>query len=111
MPATDAVFEEEVFGPILAATTVGSVEEAVALVNRQKYGLAAAVWARDTGRALAVAGRLRGGTVAVNTYELGDIGTPFGGTRQSGLGRDRSAHALDNYTQLKTTWAARDAEM
>jgi gamma-glutamyl-gamma-aminobutyraldehyde dehydrogenase/4-guanidinobutyraldehyde dehydrogenase/NAD-dependent aldehyde dehydrogenase len=106
VPADDPAFTEELFGPVLSATTVGSVDEAVALVNRQRYGLAAAVWSRDAAEALAVSRRLRVGTVAVNCYELGDIATPFGGTRQSGLGRDRSAYALDNYTELKTTWAS-----
>lgn len=106
VPASDPVFSEEVFGPVLAATHVGSPDEAAALVNGSRYGLAAAVWASDTGEAMQFARRLRVGTVAVNCYELGDIGTPFGGTRQSGLARDRSPYALESYSELKTTWAA-----
>ncbi|WP_170388136.1 aldehyde dehydrogenase family protein [Ruegeria atlantica] len=109
VPKDDAIFTEEVFGPILVSTNVKSVDEAINLVNAQRYGLAGAVWSNDMAQAFQVANRLRIGTVAINTYELGDIGTPFGGTRESGLGRDRSAYALDNYTELKTTWAALDA--
>lgn len=105
VPKDDPIFTEEVFGPVPVSTEVRDAEEAIALVNAQQYGLAGGVWSTDMAQAHRVASRLRVGTVAVNTYELGDIGTPFGGTRASGLGRDRSAYALDNYTELKTTWA------
>jgi 4-guanidinobutyraldehyde dehydrogenase/NAD-dependent aldehyde dehydrogenase len=98
------LFREEVFGPVLGICRVDTAAEAVRLVNRSRFGLAAAVWARDTGEAAQIASQLRVGVASVNTYELGNITTPFGGFRQSGLGRDRSGHALDNYTELKTTW-------
>lgn len=98
------IFREEVFGPVLSACRVRTADEAVALVNGARYGLAATVWGSGLGQAAAVASRLRAGVVAVNTGELGNVTTPFGGFRQSGLGRDRGLEAMDNYTEVKTTW-------
>ncbi len=98
------VFTEEVFGPVLSVTAVPDADSAVALVNGSRYGLAAAVWGSNQRLAMQVAASLRVGVAAVNTFELGTIATPFGGFRQSGLGRDRSAHALANYTEIKTSW-------
>ena len=100
------LFREEVFGPVLGVTKVATTERAIELVNGSRYGLAAAVWSGKMQKAGAVASWLRVGVAAVNTFELGDVTTPFGGFRQSGLGRDRSAHALANYTEIKTTWMA-----
>lgn len=105
VPTESEIFREEVFGPVLAIASMPDAESAIRLVNGAEYGLAAAVWGSDAARAMAVADRLRVGTVAVNCFELGDIATPFGGFRRSGLGRDRSVHALANYTELRTTWA------
>ncbi len=68
------------------------------------YGLAAAVWTGDLGAAHRISRRLRAGTVWVNCYEEGDLSVPFGGVRLSGFGRDKSRHALDEYSDLKTTW-------
>lgn len=100
------IAQEEIFGPVLAVLTFDEDAQAVALANDTVYGLAAAVWSRDISRALATARDVRAGTVWVNNYEGGDITVPFGGYRQSGFGRDKSLHALDKYTQLKTTWIA-----
>ncbi|MFE7708418.1 aldehyde dehydrogenase [Streptomyces sp. NPDC057486] len=94
----------EVFGPVLAMTVVDSTDEAVEIANDCEYGLAAAVWTSDLSTAHTVSRRLRAGTVWVNCYEEGDMGVPFGGFGLSGNGRDKSAHALDKYTELKTTW-------
>jgi len=95
---------EEVFGPVLAVMPFDDEDEAIALANDSVYGLAASVWSDDFNRAHRVAGRLHVGTVSVNTVDALDVSTPFGGTRQSGFGRDLSLHSFDKYTQLKTTW-------
>ena len=97
---------EELFGPVLSVFTVDSEEEAVAVAGDTEYGLAAALWTSDLGRAHRVSKALRAGTVWVNCYEEGDLNVPFGGVKLSGSGRDKSRHALDEYTDLKTTWIA-----
>ena len=100
----DAIVQEEVFGPVLAIQRADDVEHAIALANGTGYGLAAAVWSSNVSTAHRVARRLRAGTVWVNTFDISSLTTPFGGVRDSGHGRDRSLHALDAYTRLKTTW-------
>jgi acyl-CoA reductase-like NAD-dependent aldehyde dehydrogenase len=76
----------------------------VALANDTEYGLQAAVWTNDISRAHRVARSIKAGTVHVNQYNDDDITVPFGGYKQSGNGRDKSLHALEKYTELKTTW-------
>ncbi|MEZ0232034.1 MAG: aldehyde dehydrogenase [Methylophilaceae bacterium] len=98
------IASEEIFGPVLSIITFDTQEEAIRIANATNYGLAAAVWTRDISRAHLVAKALRAGTVHVNSYDEDDITVPFGGYKQSGNGRDKSLHALEKYTELKTTW-------
>ncbi len=95
---------EEVFGPVLSVFVFDEPDEAVALANATDYGLAAGVWTSDLSTAHRMSRALRAGTVWVNCYEEGDLSVPFGGMKQSGNGRDKSVHAWEKYTELKTTW-------
>jgi acyl-CoA reductase-like NAD-dependent aldehyde dehydrogenase len=98
------IAREEIFGPVLSIIRFKDEAEAVRLANDSSYGLHAAVWSSNIDRAHRVAGALRAGTVHVNQYDEDDITVPFGGYKQSGNGRDKSVHALEKYTELKTTW-------
>ena len=98
------IAREEIFGPVLSTLTFRTEDEAIALANDSHYGLAAAVWTPDLKSAHRVSRALRAGVVYVNCYDADDITVPFGGFRQSGMGRDKSLHAFDKYTELKTTW-------
>jgi len=100
------IAREEIFGPVLTTHTFRSTEEAIALANNTRYGLAAGVWTSNLSTAHRMARAIKAGTVWVNSYEASDITVPFGGYKQSGTGRDKSLHALTKYTQLKTTWIA-----
>ena len=101
---TSLLAQKEVFGPVLSVLTFGSDEEAIAIGNATNYGLASAVWTNDLSRARKASRGLQMGTVWVNCYEEGDLTVPFGGVKQSGFGSDKSLHALDKFTNLKTTW-------
>ncbi|MFY1873923.1 aldehyde dehydrogenase [Achromobacter xylosoxidans] len=102
--ASSTLIREEIFGPVLAAQRFHTEDEAIALANDSSYGLGAGLWTANLGRAHRLSRRLRAGLVWVNCYADGDITVPFGGVKQSGFGRDKSLHALDKYSDLKTTW-------
>ena len=97
---------EEIFGPVLVVTRFKSEDEALRLANDSDYGLGAAVWTRALSRAHRMSRRLKAGSVFVNNYNDGDMTVPFGGYKQSGNGRDKSLHALEKFTELKTIWIA-----
>ncbi|WP_213878183.1 aldehyde dehydrogenase [Pseudomonas sp. dw_358] len=98
------IAQEEIFGPVLSVITFDTPEEAVRIANDTPYGLAAAVWTSNISKAHLTARALRAGSVWVNQYDGGDMTAPFGGFKQSGNGRDKSLHAFDKYTELKSTW-------
>ncbi|MDG3579022.1 aldehyde dehydrogenase [Rhizobium sp. YJ-22] len=95
---------EEVFGPLLAVIPFDSEEEAVRIANATEYGLASAVWTANLSRAHRMVRAIRAGIVHVNTYGGSDLTVPLGGHKQSGNGHDKSLHALEKYTALKTAW-------
>ena len=103
------IAREEIFGPVLSVIRFTDEAQAVAMANDTTYGLQASVWSDNINRAHRVARALRAGTVHVNQYDEDDITVPFGGYKQSGNGRDKSLHAFDKYTELKTTWIRIDA--
>lgn len=98
------LFQREVFGPVLAVTKFETEEEALSLANATDFGLAAAVWTANLSRAHRMVAGIRAGLVHVNTYGGSDNSVPLGGVGQSGNGHDKSLHALDKYTDLKTAW-------
>jgi gamma-glutamyl-gamma-aminobutyraldehyde dehydrogenase len=98
------VAQEEIFGPVLVVIECDDLDDAISIANDSQYGLAAAVWTDKLNEGHKAAKRLRAGTVWVNCFDLTSINAPFGGYKQSGIGRDKSLHAFDKYTELKTTW-------
>ena len=104
------IAREEIFGPVMSVIRFKTESEAVAMANDSSYGLQASVWSDNVNRAHRVARALKAGTVHVNQYDEDDITVPFGGFKQSGNGRDKSLHAFDKYTELKTTWLRIDGE-
>ena len=107
---TMTIAREEIFGPVMGVIRFKTEAEALALANSSAYCLQASVWSDNIHRAHRVARALRAGTVHVNQYDEDDITVPFGGYKQSGNGRDKSLHAFDKYTELKTTWIRIDGE-
>ncbi|MFY0663763.1 MAG: aldehyde dehydrogenase [Natronospirillum sp.] len=102
------IAQEEIFGPVLATITFKDEAEALKIANDTIYGLAAAIWTGNLGKAHRMAKGVRAGSVWVNQYDGGDMTAPFGGFKQSGNGRDKSMHAFDKYTELKATWIKLD---
>ncbi|MCS7137605.1 MAG: aldehyde dehydrogenase family protein [Candidatus Caldarchaeum sp.] len=100
-PPDSKLFKEEIFGPVLTVTEFGSEEEAVELANSTVYGLAAGVWSNDTGKALRTAEKVKAGAVWVNTYYTLPVEMPWGGFKQSGIGRNNTVLAVEHYLEHK----------
>jgi len=96
------IAQEEIFGPVMSILKFRDTEELVERANRSIYGLAAAVWTRDIGKAYEVANNVRAGTVWVNCYDIFDAAAPFGGFKQSGIGRELGEYGLQQYSEIKT---------
>ncbi|HUQ22599.1 MAG TPA: aldehyde dehydrogenase family protein, partial [Gaiellaceae bacterium] len=99
-----AIAQDEVFGPVLTVLPFETEEEAIAIANDTRFGLAAGVWTRDLKRAHRVARGLKAGTVWLNTYRAITFNSPFGGYKESGFGRVNGAEAIDGYLQTKSVW-------
>jgi len=99
-----AIAQEEVFGPVLCVLEFEGAEDAIRIANSTTYGLAAGVWTSNLSNAHQMVRAIRSGVVHVNCYGGADITLPLGGVKQSGNGHDRSLHAIDKFTDLKTAW-------
>ena len=100
------IFQEEIFGPVVCVTPFDSEEEAIALANNTRYGLAAYIWTSDLARAHRVAGLVEAGMTWVNSHNVRDLRTPFGGVKASGLGREGGQHSIDFYTESRIVHVA-----
>jgi len=98
------IAKEEIFGPVISAMPYDDLDELLARANNSEFGLAAGVWTRDLKNAHYIANNLRAGTVWVNCYNVFDAASPFGGYKQSGIGREMGSYALENYTEVKSVW-------
>ncbi|MBN1365847.1 MAG: aldehyde dehydrogenase family protein [Syntrophaceae bacterium] len=99
-----SIVKEEIFGPVLVVIGFDTIKEAIDIANNSKYGLAASIWTSDLNEAYHVSRELRAGIVHINSYGDDDNTAPFGGIKESGIGKDKSIFAFDEYSSLKTTW-------
>ncbi|MGH3145703.1 MAG: aldehyde dehydrogenase family protein [Rubrobacter sp.] len=102
----DRAAEEEIFGPVVAVIPFDDEDDAVRLANDTIYGLSGSIWTQNGARALRVARRIETGVISINSNTSVRVGTPFGGMKQSGVGRELGPHALDHYTEVKNVYLA-----
>jgi aldehyde dehydrogenase (NAD+) len=95
------ICREEIFGPVVTVQSFRTEDEAIAIANGVEYGLAAGFWTRDLHRVRRISRRLQAGTVWVNTYRAINLRVPFGGFKQSGIGRENGLEALEEFSQIK----------
>jgi acyl-CoA reductase-like NAD-dependent aldehyde dehydrogenase len=98
------IAREEIFGPVLSVLAFHDLDEAARIANATEYGLAAGIWTRDVGKAHALAARIQAGTVWINTYNVFDDASPYGGYKQSGIGRENGEEVLRELTQVKSVF-------
>lgn len=99
-----SIVQEEIFGPVLVVIGFDTIQEAIDIANHSRYGLAASIWTKDLNEAYHVSRALQAGIVHINSYGNDDNAAPFGGIKESGIGKDKSIFAFDEYSYLKTTW-------
>lgn len=98
------IAKEEIFGPVVAILPFDTIDEVIERSNATNYGLAAGIWTENIRTAHRVAEKLEAGTVWINCYNVFDAASPFGGYKESGIGREMGSYALDNYTEVKSVW-------
>jgi acyl-CoA reductase-like NAD-dependent aldehyde dehydrogenase len=98
------VAQEEIFGPVVSVITFKDEDDLIKQANETIYGLSAGLWTRDITRAHRFAREIKAGVVWINTYNMFNAASPFGGYKQSGYGREMGKHALELYTQVKSVW-------
>jgi acyl-CoA reductase-like NAD-dependent aldehyde dehydrogenase len=102
------ISQEEIFGPVLSVIPFDDEQDALRIANGTAYSLAAGDWSADIGRVHRMAAGLKAGTIWINTYGYTDVRLPWGGSGESGLGREHGDAAIDNFTQPKAVWLALD---
>jgi aldehyde dehydrogenase (NAD+) len=102
------IARDEIFGPVMSVLKFKGVDEIVDRANNTTYGLAAAVWTRDVGKAHHLASKIKAGTVWINCYDVFDAAAPFGGFKMSGMGRELGEKGLEAYTETKTVTVSLD---
>ena len=98
------VAQEEIFGPVVSVLSFKDEDDLIKQANETIYGLSAGIWTRDITRAHRFAKEIKAGVVWINTFNMFNAASPFGGYKQSGYGREMGKHALELYTQIKSVW-------